>query len=97
MLELTGKCCNGIKAVEFFESLADVINEDAKTEEFCEEFEAAMNRLRYEVAKGFGKRSRLRKAAKSWNHDEYLCGECGSTIYEAVWEYCPKCGTKIIR
>lgn len=45
MLELTGKCCGGIKAIEFMESLADVIDEDTKTEDFCQEYEAALNRF----------------------------------------------------
>lgn len=54
MLDLTGKCCGGIEAIEFMESLADIIDEDVKTEEFCEEYEAALNRFRYEVAKNIG-------------------------------------------
>ena len=34
MLELTGKCCSGIEAIEFLESLEDVIDEEIKTNEF---------------------------------------------------------------
>ncbi len=62
MLELTGKCCVGIEAIEFMESLADVIDEDTKTDEFCEEFEDALNRFRYEVAKGIGRKKKIIKA-----------------------------------
>lgn len=62
MLELTGKCCNGIDAVEFMESLAEIIPEDEKTDEFCEEYEQALNRFRYEVAKGIGKKEKSCKS-----------------------------------
>lgn len=93
MLELTGKCCNGIKAVEFFESLPDVISEDAKTKEFCEEFEAALNRFRYEVAKGIGARKKKIQAMSKGYKDMLYCGNCGFTADEPAWDYCPKCGT----
>ena len=59
MLELTGKCCSGIEAIEFMESLADVFDEDIKTDEFCEEYEEALNRFRYEVAKEIGKKKKI--------------------------------------
>lgn len=39
MLEMTGKCCSGIEAIEFMENLAEIISEDDRTEEFCEEYE----------------------------------------------------------
>ena len=54
MLELTGKCCDAITAVEFFESLAEIIPEDNRTDDFCDEYEQALNRFRYEAAKDIG-------------------------------------------
>ena len=53
MLELkgTGKCCDEIEAIEFLESLADIIDEDVKTEEFCEEYEVVLNTFRYYQSK----------------------------------------------
>lgn len=30
MLELTGKCCSGIEAIEFMENLKEIIPEDKK-------------------------------------------------------------------
>lgn len=59
MLELTGTCCNGIDAVEFMESLAEIIPEEDRTDEFCDKYEQVLNRFRYEVAKGIGKRKKL--------------------------------------
>ena len=64
MLELTGMCCSGIEAIEFMEMLPDVIDEDSKTDEFCEDFEKALNRFRYEVAKGIGIKKKIVKAVK---------------------------------
>ena len=95
MLELTGKCCSGLKAIEFMESLADVIDESVKTEEFCEEYEAALNRFRYEVAKGIGKKRKVVKAVKRYLNDFVDCGECGH-VASPGWEFCPNCGTRYI-
>ena len=62
MLELTGICCGGMEAIDFMESLPDVIPEKVKTNDFCEEYEKALNRFRYEVAKGIGKKKKVNKA-----------------------------------
>ena len=93
MLELTGKCCNGIDAVEFMESLAEIIPEDEKTDEFCEEYEQALNRFRYEVAKGIGKKKKVVKAVYRGHHDLQYCRKCGFGADEPSWKYCPNCGT----
>lgn len=69
MLELTGKCCSGYEAIEFMEGLADIISEDIRTEEFCERYENALNRFRYEVAKGIGKKKKVVKAVYRGHHD----------------------------
>jgi predicted RNA-binding Zn-ribbon protein involved in translation (DUF1610 family) len=97
MLELSGKCCNGIKAIEFMESLANIIDDDDKTDEFCEEYEASLNRFRYEVTKGIGKKIRVVKAVCKGYHHKHYCGKCGFETEEATWKYCPNCGTAIIR
>lgn len=91
MLQLTGKCCSGPAAVEFFETLAEIIPEDDRTEEFCERYEEALNRLRYEVGKSVPVPMRIRMG-KRWH--EYVCGKCGSVV--GVHEhYCHNCGTNI--
>lgn len=96
MLELTGKCCDGEKAIEFMESLADVIDEDTKTDEFCEEFEEAINRFRYEVAKGIGRKKKIIKAKCRGYKDFQYCGKCGVGAGEPSWKYCPNCGTRYL-
>ena len=98
MLELTGlgSCCNGIKAIEFMESLAEVIDDDVKTEEFCKEYEAALNRFRFEVAKGIGQKKRIVKAKSKSYHDFLYCGKCGFSADEPSYKYCPNCGTMYI-
>lgn len=97
MLELTGKCCSGIRAIEFFESLADVIGEEVKTEEFCEEYEAALNRLRYEAKKEIGAKKKTVRAIKRGYHDFKYCGKCGFGADEPSHKYCPNCGTRYIK
>ena len=61
MLELRGSCCSGTEAIEFMEKLPDVIDDDYKTDEFCDDFEKALNRFRYEVAKGIGTKKKVIK------------------------------------
>lgn len=97
MLELTGACCSGIDAIEFMESLAEIIPEDIRTDEFCKEYEQALNRFRYEVAKGIGKKKKVVKAVYRGHHDLQYCGKCGFGADEPSWEYCPNCGTVYIR
>ncbi len=77
MLGLTGKCCGGIEAIEFMESLADIIDEGTKTPEFCEEYEGALNRFRHEVAKGIGAKKKVVKEKNKAYHDFKYCGKCG--------------------
>ena len=93
MLELTGKCCSGIEAIEFMENLKGIIPEDKKTEVFCDQFECALNRFRYEVAKGIGKKKKIVKASRKGLHDLKYCGKCGFGANEPSWDYCPNCGT----
>lgn len=96
MLELTGTCCSGIDAIEFMEMLPDVIDDECKTDEFCDDFEKALNRFRYEVAKGIGKKKKLIKAVHRGHHDLQYCGNCGFDANEPSWKYCPNCGTAYI-
>lgn len=94
MLEITGICCSGIKAIEFMEMLPDVIDEDVKTDEFCEKYEQALNRFRYEVAKEIGAKKKIVKAKNKGLHDFKYCGKCGFGADEPSYSYCPNCGTR---
>lgn len=96
MLDLTGPCCSGIEAIDFFESLADVFDEEIKTEEFCEEYDKSLNRFRYEVEKGIGTKKKIVKAVQKGFHDFQYCGKCGSGASEPSWKYCPNCGTRYV-
>lgn len=97
MLELTGKCCDAITAVEFFESLAEIIPEDNRKDDFCDEYEQALNRFRYEAAKDIGAKKRIVKAAYKHHHDLMYCGKCGFCANEPSYTFCPNCGTRYIR
>ena len=75
MPELTGVCCSGTEAIKFMELLACLIPEDARTDDFCKEYEAALNRFRFEAAKGIGKK-KTKAMNKGWK-DFLSCGQCG--------------------
>lgn len=87
MLELIGVCCGGIKAIEFMESLADIMDENVKTEEFSKEFEAALNRFRYEVAKGIGVKKKIVKAENKKYHDFKYCNTFSKKILAPRWKW----------
>ena len=91
-----GKCCNGIEAIEFMEMLPDVIPEEVKTDEFCEEYECVLNRFRYEVSKEIGKKKKVIKAVVRGHRDLLNCGKCGHGANEPSHKYCPNCGTRYI-
>lgn len=97
MLEITGMCCSGTDAIEFMESLADIFDEETKTEEFCREYEAALNRFRYEVAKGIGVKKRIVKAKSRAYKDFKYCGKCGFDASNPSYSFCPNCGTMYAR
>lgn len=85
---MSAMCVGGVQAVEFFESLRDRISEDEK-----ELYEKALNRIRYEAAKGIGAKRRTIKAIKAWHSDQKVCGKCGFGAGEPNAHYCPNCGT----
>lgn len=84
------QCVGGIEAVEYFESLPIPQGKEELREH-------ALNRIKYEAAKGIGVKKRIVKAVKSWHRDTYVCGRCGSGIGDAWFNYCPNCGTAILK
>ncbi len=84
------QCVGGIEAVEYFESLPCPDGKELLREH-------ALNRIKYEVAKGIGVRKKTVKGVKAWHKDTYACGQCGSGIGDAWFKYCPNCGTAILK
>lgn len=102
MLDLMdgGRCMSGLDAVEFFEMLAagEDIDIDAKTPEFCDDYEHALNRLRYEVRKSVPVPPKVIKAISKGQSDRYSCGTCGFALSGsdlAIYHFCPNCGREI--
>jgi|GEM_PF-1256417 len=102
MLDLKdgGRCIGGIDAVEFFEQLAagEGIDTDIKTEEFCNEYTWALNRLRNEVRKSMPIKPRIVKALSKGHRDFYSCGACGFPFSESdlpIYRFCPNCGRAV--
>ena len=83
-------CIGGLDAIDFFESLPCPA-------EMQETRECALNRIKYEVAKGIGKSLKIIPPPKKGYKEYRKCGKCGSGCDEAWWEYCPNCGTHILR
>ena len=90
-LQAGGLCMSGLDAIEFFEGLGDVINEDIKTEEFCLEMTEAINRLRFEVRKSIPCPVNEHKG----KFTNYTCGKCGFGVKPDTNKFCPNCGVKM--
>ena len=92
MLELTdgGRCMSGMDAIEFFERLDDVLGEDVKTEQFCDEFTWALNRFRVEVRKSIP----IEPKKMTVLFTSYSCGQC-LHVLSVTDKYCPECGRSI--
>ena len=79
-------CIGGLQAIAYLEQFND----------HSETFERAMNRLKYEVAKGIGKRIKHMDAPKPGWHEVNNCGECGYPAH-TFQNYCPNCGTRYLK
>lgn len=92
MLDLTagGRACSGLEAIAFMERLADMFDEDVRTDEFCDEFECALNRFRYEIRKSIPVPVRALKI----NFTTYSCGQCANPV-SAPDKFCSRCGRAI--
>ena len=93
MLELTmgGQCMSGEDSVRLFETVPEMIPEEARTEEFCDEYEYALNRLRYLVRQGVPTKPNVYQG----RFTSFSCGQCGFAIDKATEKYCRNCGRKI--
>lgn len=96
MVHETKQCMGGLDCIEFFEMLPDIIPEEAKSAQFCLDYEHAMNRLRYECYKGIGKPRKINKGVKAWHHDYKTCSVCGANADEPGHKFCFNCGTRYL-
>lgn len=81
----------GPEAIEFFERLDDVLDEDIKDEDFCNDFTHALNRCRYSVARDIPLEPTFHKGKYGSKYDHYTCARCGYII-RTEDKYCPNCG-----
>ena len=95
-LELTmgGYMMGGQETVALFESVVEFIPEENRTEEFCERYERALNRIRWLVVHDMPIQVRNRKGKY---FTEELCGQCSFGVNEPSYKYCPRCGREIKR
>lgn len=94
MLELTGMCMSGVEAVEFLEMLPDNIPDEIKDEEFCDEYERMLNRVRAEVRWAVPVAPKVIKPPRGRLIETYSCGQCGHSV-QTHEKYCPECGRAI--
>lgn len=96
MLDLTmgGVCMSGLDAVEFLEMLPDNISDEVKDDDFCEEYERMLNRVRFEVRRSVPVPPKVTRATSRGYGDFYSCGQCGRDV-DVHKKYCDRCGRAI--
>ena len=85
-----GMCIGGLEAVEYFESLPVPSGKENLRDQ-------ALNRIKYECAKGIGKKLKITPPPKPGYHETRVCGHCGYGCYEPQHRFCPMCGTAILK
>jgi rubrerythrin len=95
MLKISGIMMGGESAVEYLEMLPDNIPEEIRDDDFCEEYERMLNRVRYEVRKAVPVAPFVTKAKVKVYGDFYTCGQCGFGVRPDIYKYCPNCGRAI--
>lgn len=83
-----GKCVSSQRALELFEALKDRV-----ADEELEEYQRAMNRMRWLARLDTELPARKRQYKKY--RTEYLCPQCGATLLNAVpGKHCDECGQR---
>lgn len=95
MIEKTGICMSGIDAVEFLEMLPDNIPDEIKDDDFCNEYERMLNRVRYEVRKSVPVVPNVTEPVSKKFSRFYTCGQCGYSLHPEIYKFCPCCGRAI--
>lgn len=95
MIEKIGVAMSGIDAVEFLEMLPDNIPDEIKDDDFCDEYERMLNRVRYEVRQSVPVAPRETEPISRKYNRFYNCGQCSFGLREELDKYCPQCGRLI--
>ena len=95
MIDKTGMMMGGVAAVEFLEMLPDNIPEEVKDDDFCDEYERMLNRVRYEVRLSVPVAPKITEPVSKGYSRFYSCGNCGFGIRPDIYKYCPNCGRAI--
>ena len=96
MLELTdgGRTIGTLDTIEFFETtVLDCIPEEAKTEDFCQQYAYALNRVRALAMYDIPKLARIRR--HNGQLTESLCVFCGANIQSEIEKFCHNCGCRV--
>lgn len=96
MLKITGIMMGGESAVEFLEMLPDNIPDEIKDDDFCDEYEQMLNRVRYEVRKSVPVAPKITEPTSTKYSRFYNCGQCGFGIRADIYKHCPNCGRAIM-
>lgn len=92
---VTGRCTSSEKAITFFEMLPDSIPDEIKNDDFCCEYEEALNTFRFCADRLEPVAPVYHKGVKGTIYDYYTCGACGAGFTNILPNYCPSCGRNV--
>ena len=93
---VTGRCTSSEKAIRFFEMLPDSIPDEIKNDDFCGEYEEALNTFRFCADRLEPVAPVYHKGVKGTIYDYYTCGACGAGFVGCEFpDYCHSCGRQV--
>lgn len=93
---ITGRCTSTENAIKFFEMLPDSIPDEIKNDDFCDEYEEALNTFRFCADRLEPIDPVYHKGVKGPMHDYYTCGACGTGLPSSIYpDYYPNCGRNV--
>ena len=95
MIEKIGVCMSGVDAVEYLEMLPDNIHDEIKDDDFCEEYERMLNRVRFLVRQTIPVAPKITEPVARGYSRFYSCGQCGFSVRPDIYQFCPCCGRAI--
>lgn len=92
-LELTmgGRTVSSEEAIRFFGSVLELLDDPIKTEDFRNQYEYALNRLRYLARLDIPATPKEDKGRFTTCN----CGRCGFCLDRGIDKFCPHCGQRV--
>lgn len=75
--------------------IPDMVDEDVKDDEWVEQYQRFVNRVRYSLERDIDKKAVFHKGLVSKKNDFFTCPTCGRQLRAMLTHFCNGCGQRI--